>query len=261
MVLDADFAARLEAAFGPVRANGRDRFPGSNDVTVPASLARAIHTYWKRSTDDRLTEEALAELTLNNRPKTAASALLGTWQVASPRRSPTPKDDGEGSTHGYWDENVKPVSRRDIDLAKARRVEVFQKAASAFKARQGGVAGYYSEEGRNLTEKIARMEQDFRYQEFRRSNDSGKSNNSIDLHGLTVEEAMDSLAWFVDMKFDQLRHSVYATAKLEVITGKGSRGKAKIRPAVGKWLKDQGLSATETNGGGSYEVVIKKSQL
>ena len=263
MVLDAEFASKLEETFGPVRTPGRGgHFPGSLNVQLPTGLARAIHSYWKRSLEDRLSLDALSDLTLGSNKQPSWSQATG-----SRGRPIKPAEKEYLPPAQQWDENTKPVTREEIDYARERRSEVFNKAAKAFKAKQGGVAAYYSEEGRDLNVKIQQMESAFRYQEFTRANQArvgsplGAHSNSIDLHGLTVEEALESLAWFLDMKYDQLSKATVQTARLEIITGKGRTGKAKIRPAVAKYLKEEGLRPMETNGGGSYEVVIKKSQM
>ena len=55
------------------------------------------------------------------------------------------------------------VQRSEIKALRERRVELYQKAAAAFKKKSGGEAAYYSEEGRKLTDKIHGMEADFRF--------------------------------------------------------------------------------------------------
>lgn len=53
---------------------------------------------------------------------------------------------------------------------KEKRSEYYQKAAFAFKRKQGGVAAYYSEEGRRVTENLKMMEETFKKQTFENRN-------------------------------------------------------------------------------------------
>ena len=88
--------------------------------------------------------------------------------------------------------------RSEIKALRERRVELYQKAAAAFKKKSGGEAAYYSEEGRKLTDKIAGMEVDFRFQLFMDSNPLGST--KLDLHGLTTAEAVERLEWWLEAK-------------------------------------------------------------
>ena len=90
------------------------------------------------------------------------------------------------------------LQRSEIKALRERRVELYQKAAAAFKKKSGGEAAYYSEEGRKLTDKIAGMEVDFRFQLFMDSNPLGST--KLDLHGLTTAEAVERLEWWLEAK-------------------------------------------------------------
>ena len=90
-----------------------------------------------------------------------------------------------------------------IQQLREKRSECYQKAASAFKKKQGGVAGYYSEEGRRLTSRLEDLEARFRRARFRQHNapgGGGGNAGSLDLHGLSVTEAVEQLTWFVEEK-------------------------------------------------------------
>jgi len=50
----------------------------------------------------------------------------------------------------------------------------------------------------------------------------------------------------------------YSQVRLEVITGRGSRGKAKIKPALTASLERAGLNYVEANPG-SVEFILKKN--
>jgi DNA-nicking Smr family endonuclease len=75
---------------------------------------------------------------------------------------------------------------------------------------------------------------------------------TIDLHGQLVTEAMQ----FVEQRVEKLKEN--ATQPLDIITGTGNHSDtngAKIKPAVEKYLKEQGLSFTEINNG-TYRVTL-----
>lgn len=253
LVLDAEFAAKLEASFGSVRKNGN--FPGAMDCKIPKSLAKVIFGYWKRDYAAQLSLAKAEEL------NQVQKGNLFSTQIHKPSASSSNNSMANG-VHKMWTSDVlepanQVVTRQEIDLLKAKRAECYQKAARAFKGKKGGEAFYYSDEGRRLTSQIESLESNYRYQTFVQSNE-GRSTNSIDLHGFTVEEAVENLEWFLDLKQDQLDHSVYATSHLEVITGRGSSSKARIKPAAIKYLEERGLSFSEINQG-SLRVLIKRN--
>ncbi|TRY80927.1 hypothetical protein TCAL_08818 [Tigriopus californicus] len=259
LVLDAEFAAKLEASFGSVRKSGN--FPGAMDCKIPKSLAKVIFGYWKRDYASQLTLAKAEEL-----EQVKKGSLFSTAMNRKPSVSPSFKHTngialGNGVQKMWTADVLEPasqeVSRQDIDILKAKRAECYQKAARAFKGKKGGEAFYYSDEGRRLTSQIESMESNYRYQTFVQSNE-GRSTNSIDLHGFSVEEALENLEWFLDLKQGQLDRSVYATSHLEVITGRGSQSKAKIKPAAIKYLEERGLSFNEINQG-SLRVLIKRN--
>ena len=98
------------------------------------------------------------------------------------------------ATKYHW----KTIQRSEINALRERRVELYQKAAAAFKKKSGGEAAYYSEEGRKLTDRIQGMEVDFRFQLFMDSNPLGST--KLDLHGLTTQEAVERLEWWLEAK-------------------------------------------------------------
>jgi hypothetical protein len=75
-----------------------------------------------------------------------------------------------------------------------------------------------------------------------------------------VQEAIEQVGWFVDEKYQRLTSSSLERLRLEIITGKGSKSKAKIKPAVIAFLKKNDLSFAEANPG-SIEVLLKRRQL
>eukprot|EP00095_Tigriopus_kingsejongensis_P012702 maker-scaffold22_size673200-snap-gene-5.50 protein:Tk12702 transcript:maker-scaffold22_size673200-snap-gene-5.50-mRNA-1 annotation:"nedd4-binding protein 2 isoform x1" len=252
MVLDAEVAAQMEASFGLVRTSGN--FPGALECKIPKALARVIFGYWKREYATQLSLAKVEELDKNERHK------FFSFQVAkrAPAQAPEVGLNGHADSWASWDASTSsPITQQDIDGLRTKRAEHFQKAARAFKAKKGGEAFYYSDEGRKLTTQIESMESNYRYQAFLQAN-QGRGNNSLDLHGMTVSQAVESLEWFLDMKQAQLDGSVYATSHLEIITGRGTQYKARIKPAAMSFLRERNLKYSEANQG-SLTVLIKRN--
>ncbi|XP_047496390.1 uncharacterized protein LOC125044011 [Penaeus chinensis] len=73
----------------------------------------------------------------------------------------------------------------------------------------------------------------------------------LDLHGMTVREAKEWVEYFLDL------HQDLGTDSLNVVTGRGNNstdGKAKLKPAVEKLLRELGLNFREMSKGGRFLV-------
>ena len=246
--LDAEAARQLENSFGSVR--GGLNFPGAQSFKIPERVAKLLHFYWKSDIQEKLSEAEVKRLLESEAPSAAKVAAKPAQAAAESNLQGFPEEESGES-------EARPISPEEIQLLKQKRSESYQKAARAYKAKQGGVAAYYSEEGRNLTEQIAVLEEQLRYNNFVEAN-QGKNNHSIDLHGLTVQEALQQLEWFIDEKRNALRYSKQLERmKLEVITGRGTKTRAKIKPAVVAYFKRNELQFSEANAG-SFDIVIRK---
>ena len=110
-----------------------------------------------------------------------------------------------------------------------RRAAFFRAAAAAFMAGKGGLAREYAERGRDES---ARMDENSALRAvsvFVRANRDVDCHRSIDLHGLTVREALCILGFVVQRL---RRRGVY---EVVVVTGRGRNsqgGKSRLRPAV-----------------------------
>ncbi len=267
MQLDADFASSLESSFGPCldgRRPGEGLFPGAFNCRIPAQLAKILHHYWREQVKDSLSIMA-AEAAAKDAEELAKNA--SPWSTKRPPQEVTDacnNQQEERQPYAYNEEETydeqshTPVTRQDIEALKERRAELYQKAASAFKSKQGGVAAYYSEEGRSLSDKIHNLEQDFRYDRFARQQASTPA--TLDLHGLSTSEAMEQLEWFVELKLEELSASGRDKLKAEVITGRGTRStnrNAKIKPAAEAMLARNGIDYSEANPG-SLDVIFRR---
>lgn len=250
--LDATFANQLEARFGSVR-NGVN-FPGACTISIPPQVAKWLHSCWQTQIKDKMSELEAKRLhsTERGRPtpiRPSSPAILQKFQT-------TPDDQDSDAVDASWKVVGKLVTPEELRQLKEKRMECFQKASAAYKAKQGGVAGYYSEEGRNLNEKIKNYERNLRLSTYL-NNRQGKRGLSMDLHGLSVEVALEQLEWFILDKTETLYKSNVPFMKLEVITGRGSRSKAKIKPAVMNYFTEQSIKFSESNPG-CLEVTLRK---
>ncbi|XP_022086198.1 uncharacterized protein LOC110976861 [Acanthaster planci] len=138
------------------------------------------------------------------------------------------------------------------------RHEAFQKAAAAYNRGQKELASFYSQQGHLHTEKLKAANK--RASEAILSSKNALFNdNTLDLHGLHVDEALLILKQVLSDKeaelaaHDQLpRPSKSPQKYIFVITGKGNRsrgGVARIRPAVTELLKQEGYRFSMPNAG------------
>ncbi|KAF2005737.1 smr domain-containing protein [Amniculicola lignicola CBS 123094] len=137
------------------------------------------------------------------------------------------------------------------DLARqeaAKRSSCFDRAHEAYSAGDGARAHELSEEGKKHAAKMDAYNNQARDFIFRENNNEGRvAGDTIDLHGLFVEEAEDVLEERI--KVARQRGETH----LHVIVGKGNHSRnhvQKIKPRVEKVCQELGLQyATEENEG------------
>ena len=169
---------------------------------------RAIHHHWSAEVREKLSTAAIQRFQkdLEHIGHGQYSSRAGKSALSPLGSNPGLEDafyetqNYEGDDEGWTEFSPIPanVQRSEIKAMRDRRVELYQKAAAAFKKKSGGEAAYYSEEGRKLTDKIHDLEVDFRFQLFMDSNPLG--NTKLDLHGLTTHEALERLEWWLEAK-------------------------------------------------------------
>lgn len=81
--------------------------------------------------------------------------------------------------------------------------------------------------------------------------------NILDLHGLTVQEAYDTVRRFIVL------HQKEGTKIISIITGKGIQGNGKIKKEILFWFetpffREKISSFRWINGGGTIEIHLKK---
>jgi len=132
------------------------------------------------------------------------------------------------------------------------RDECFKKAALAFSKKQGQLAQFYAQQGHMHTEKIKEANARAAALILDQTNEL-TDENTIDLHGLHVTEAVEALESMLCEKTDphgnQSRKGCHA---ISVITGRGNNsrgGKARIKPAILEYLKKNNYRYTEPHPG------------
>lgn len=137
------------------------------------------------------------------------------------------------------------------DLARqeaAKRASCFDRAHEAYNSGDGARAHDLSEEGKQHAQKMEQYNRQARDYIFRENNADGRvAGDTIDLHGLFVEEAEDVLEERI--KAARQRGETH----LHVIVGKGNHSKnhvQKIKPRVEQVCRELGLQyRTEENEG------------
>lgn len=123
------------------------------------------------------------------------------------------------------------------------RDECFKKAALAFSNKQGQLAQYYARQGHMHTQKIKEANARAAALILSQTNES-TDENTIDLHGLHVTEAIEAVQNMISEKT--------GCKEIFVITGRGNNsrgGKARIKPAILEYLKKNNYRYTEPHPG------------
>ncbi|KAJ6206565.1 hypothetical protein PSV09DRAFT_1195833 [Bipolaris maydis] len=137
------------------------------------------------------------------------------------------------------------------DLARqeaAKRSSCFDRAHQAYESGDGAAAHELSQEGKKHAEKMEQYNRQARDFIFRENNAEGRvDSDTIDLHGLFVEEAEDVLEERIRVARQQ------GQTHLHIIVGKGNHSKnhvQKIKPRVEQVCRELGLEyRTEENEG------------
>eukprot|EP01135_Chromosphaera_perkinsii_P008578 Nk52_evm20s1401 gene=Nk52_evmTU20s1401 len=149
-----------------------------------------------------------------------------------------PREDPEENSPG-WVETGDVVNKMYQDLRDeaadhaVRRNKFFQLAVEAYMRQDGASAKELARHGRYHDEMMRMIHSKASYEIFLKRNSTGnQSSNTIDLHGLHVEEALEILDYYVNNTY---HYTLY------IITGSGnhsSDGKAKLLPAVERYLEN-----------------------
>ena len=139
----------------------------------------------------------------------------------------------------------------------SKRIEAYREAARQF--RKGGLTGsssaaYYADLGHSLASQVAHMNQEAAKAQLKHNSLIHDNNiNVIDLHGLTVKEAVDAferlaLEWRVS-------HSHVKRRKLKIVTGAGNHSvnnQPRLLQAVQKRASKLGFTVSHGGNGWFY---------
>ncbi|KAJ3015980.1 hypothetical protein HKX48_004279 [Thoreauomyces humboldtii] len=159
-----------------------------------------------------------------------------------------------GSAQGHDAQHYRQLAQE----YREQRNENFRRAASAF--RKGdltgrGSAAYYSQEGQELTEQMARWNNMAASTVIQRNKARMDDPYTIDLHELTVQEALRYVNEAVNDWWSRDGSSVRPRKHLKIIAGAGqhsSHGIRKLFPAVMRQLKNQGWKLSAGGNGWFY---------
>jgi DNA-nicking Smr family endonuclease len=157
--------------------------------------------------------------------------------------TPTALNHASADTEAEYD-RLRDLARQEA----AKRSSCFDRAHTAYSSGDGARAHELSEEGKQHAAKMDQYNRQARDYIFRENNAEGRvAGDTIDLHGLFVEEAEDVLEERIRVARQQ------GQGHLHVIVGKGNHSKnhvQKIKPRVEQVCQELGLQyRTEENEG------------
>lgn len=148
-----------------------------------------------------------------------------------------------GGSHEKFDE-AEDHRRRANELGEQQR-ELSARSQAAYRAGNGALAKQLSNQAKSIHTKV-----DYHNREAARlhyaNNNKNLPEDTIDLHGLFVKEAIQKVEEAVSKAKKEKKKS------LTVIVGAGNHsvdGIQRIRPAVEKWCRDRGHTYTAVNQG------------
>ncbi|CAN8012656.1 unnamed protein product [Ixodes pacificus] len=142
------------------------------------------------------------------------------------------------------------VIRREATVHYHMRQEAFRKAKEAYQRGMKTVAAFYSQQGRAYAQKM-REANERASEKLVQLRNAGGDDNSLDLHGLHVQEAIQVLKNFVKLK----KREAWCLQKkvvLRIITGRGAHSALnipKVKFAVEGFLLSSQLNYKEVQAG------------
>lgn len=153
--------------------------------------------------------------------------------------NPTPNSNGQ---------EYRQMAHRYFEI----RQEYFEKASEAFARGWGAVAQYYAECGHKQSIYMKKFNNKASINIFALNNANLDSLNTLDLHGLSCNEALSMFKKVFQKKKADLKYDPRQKSFLYVITGCGRHSfnnKSKLRPTIINYLNRTGISFKEPNLG------------
>lgn len=240
--------------------NNFDIDPTVEEIDAMVKTSEGVRNVYSEEVLQRMEEEQLKQAL-------EESSVEGQFQQVTSRRSPKtqrrpqpqPDDDDEPNLkkHNKFQSLEHPGYhdyRAEANLHYQQRQECFKKASEAFRKGQRELAAYYSEEGHKHTALLQEANQ--RASEaILADKNKEQDDDTLDLHGLHVDEALEALETKMVEKSTRLAYSspfLRPSPYLNIITGRGIHSKygiAKIKPAVINFLKTKGYGFEIMNHG------------
>ena len=136
------------------------------------------------------------------------------------------------------------------------RQEYYEKASEAFSRGWGAVAQYYAQMGHTQSLHMKELHDKASVNIFAYNNADLSQSNTLDLHGLRVNEALDIFKKLYAKKKEELLNGNSGSKRLKtylyVITGCGRHSAnrvAKLRPCIISYLNQTGIKFKEPNIG------------
>jgi len=144
------------------------------------------------------------------------------------------------------------AQQENVDILAAERSRLFELSQKAFEDGDKQKAKDFSEEAKALSAEIEKAKEIACETLFLDRNPNGLNSESVDLHGLQVQFALQKVEQYLAAAKER------GLADVGVITGAGNHsegGVAKIKPEVEKFLTSQGYSF-EPEKNGSFRVTL-----
>ncbi|XP_028401375.1 uncharacterized protein LOC114524483 isoform X2 [Dendronephthya gigantea] len=158
----------------------------------------------------------------------------------------------DGNFQSFHDPSYQDY-RAEAQTHYELRNECIKKAALAYSKKQGELAKVYADQARSHGEKNKEANRRAAEKILESRNNDLMHTNTLDLHELHVNEAIEVLENVLEERRNERRSpNKRSLSYVEVITGRGNRsrdGKPRIKPAVMDYLKRKGYRYEELNSG------------
>jgi hypothetical protein len=214
----------------------------------PAISRRKLQQFWTRfglvGAIDRLTQD-----TWSQRPQEMKSIPEPPVQIHFGRQPNYPKSDTLEKKVKLSKESIMEL-RSIAQTYLMKRNDCFRRACNIFQRGSTGraAAGQYASEGHDYTALMNKANKEAADAIFEQGISDGVDGRQVDLHGLTVREAKERLAEYMDVH----------RGRLKVITGAGhhSINGSRLFQTIQSWFRSQGY-VVETGGNGWFFVSRK----
>jgi len=279
--MDPLFAVQMQEAFGSPLEDSLMQFLNTDEILsakIPRRLAQQLFYCWQASLRDYITKKpdeveqkslevdsevhfpriVLAPNAVDYYENKMMEQATRESLKTSHRSKKRPQIVVKSQSADRLDSRAKCEDVDDLEVYRDKRNQLYRKALDARLSKVYGAAAYYAQEARGVNEVFKAKQKESQMEMFTAAN-TEISRNKLDLHFLTMGEAIKQLQKFIQAREACIR-SANEEMQVEVITGKGNRstnGLSKLRPAITNWLQQKNYRFSEVNSG-SLLVYLKK---